>query len=448
MFVTISGIRGIAGKDLTPHEVVSYVCAFAQMTRAKRIVLGHDARPSAHWILPLVEGALRGVGVEVLFSGLTPTPTLGLLVRMLKADGGINVTASHNPIEYNGLKFFSRTGSFITKEMLAGLIEAHRLIEAGEIAGSDRIGARTTLKDPAQHHLAALLKALPPRVARSGARRLRVVIDCCNSTGAMLAPRVAEAYGATHKTIFADVDAFVFPRGAEPVEENLKELRRQVIARKAALGFAIDPDADRLALVDENGRAIGEERTLVLAADSYLSMTKRKSSIVVNLSTSSAIEDVARKHGTQVIRTAIGEANVLAGLEDSGARIGGEGNGGVIVPAVQPGRDAATGIALILMGLQARGGTLSQWNEEFPSYAMIKKSMHVDRDLMNRCIARLPQSFQGASIDLSDGMKASFPDCWIHVRPSNTEPVVRVYAEGRTPSSARELVERAAKALQ
>ncbi|MEO8377900.1 MAG: hypothetical protein ABI579_09545, partial [Candidatus Sumerlaeota bacterium] len=220
LFVTISGIRGIAGVDLTPHEVVSYVCAFAEMMNAKRIVLGHDARPSAHWILPLVEGALRGSGVEVLFSGMTATPTLGLLVRTLKADCGINVTASHNPIQYNGLKFFSRTGSFITKEMLDELIKVHNRIEAGEIRGSDKIGKMTVLDNGSQYHLDALLKALPP-TAKKWTRKLLAVVDCCNSTGAMLAPRVIKAYGAKAIPIFADVDAYAFPRGAEPIEENI-----------------------------------------------------------------------------------------------------------------------------------------------------------------------------------------------------------------------------------
>ncbi|MEO8376968.1 MAG: phosphoglucosamine mutase, partial [Candidatus Sumerlaeota bacterium] len=236
--------------------------------------------------------------------------------------------------------------------------------------------------------------------------------------------------------------------GAEPIEENIKELRKRVVVQKADLGFAIDPDADRLSLVDEQGRAIGEERTLVLAADAYLSMTPRKTPIVVNLSTSSAIEDVARKHGTKVIRTSIGEANVLASLEAHKAHIGGEGNGGVIVPAVQPGRDAATAIALILMGLQARGGTLSQWNNEFPAYAMIKESLHMERDRMQKAISNISKIFNGAAIDLNDGMKASYPDRWIHVRPSNTEPVVRIYAEGRTRAAANELVDHAAKAFQ
>ena len=447
LFVTISGIRGVAGVDLTPHEIASYVCAFALMTKAKKIVLGHDARPSAHWILPLVEGTLRGCGVEVLFSGLTATPTLGLLVRTLKADGGINVTASHNPIEYNGLKFFSRTGSFITKQMLADLIKAHNDIGAGIVRGSGIVGGKTVLEHPSKHHLNALLKALSP-IAKNWTRKIRTVIDCCNSTAAELSPRVVKAYGANAEVIFDDTKVYKFPRGAEPVEANIKELRTQVVKRKASVGFAIDPDADRLALVDETGRAIGEERTLVLAADAYLTLTKKKTPIVVNLSTSSAIEDVARKHGTRVIRTAIGEANVLAGMEKHGASIGGEGNGGVIVPAVQPGRDAATAIALILMGLQSRGGTLSQWNAEFPAYAMVKESLHIDRDLMQKVLPKIQKLFKEAEIDTSDGVKATFADRWIHVRPSNTEPVVRVYAEGRRQSDAMELVDRAAKALQ
>jgi phosphomannomutase len=274
-------------------------------------------------------------------------------------------------------------------------------------------------------------------------RRPTVIIDCCNSSGAELAPDVADAYGALFQLINSDTTKYDFPRGPEPTEANLSALRRAVLRENADLGFGIDPDADRLAIVDEKGNAIGEERTLVLAADAFLSMHKKKSNIVVNLSSSIAINDVANRHGVKVFRTAIGEANVVAGLREHRALIGGEGNGGVIVPKVHPGRDAATGIALILMGLQARGGTLSEWNESFPNYVMLKQSVPLQGLSVSSVLAKIKKTFAKEQIDTTDGVKVTMGDRWLHVRPSNTEPIVRLFVEAPTQEAAQELVDRA-----
>jgi phosphomannomutase len=446
LLVSISGIRGIAGQDLTPEVVVSFVQAFVRLIKGTRVVVGHDARPSAKWILPLVEATLRAHGVDVLFAGLSPTPTIGLLVRKLKAHGGINVTASHNPLPYNGLKFFSASGEFITKEMLQQLLAERAANPAPEAIPA--IGKREDLVDPAEHHLRALLHAFPPPNRQRASKAPKVIIDCCNSTGAVLAPDVADAYGALFQLIFSDLSKYEFPREAEPTEKNIQTLCRTVVSQKADLGFAIDPDADRLAVVDENGLAIGEERTLVLATDAFLAITKKKTPIVVNLSTSRAIDDLAARHRTKVYRTAIGEANVLAGIREHKARIGGEGNGGVIVPAVQPGRDSAVAIALILMGLQSRGGTLSEWNASIPNYVMLKEKVSLGKLNVANVLSKVARTFDKARIDTTDGVKASFPDRWIHVRPSNTEPIVRLFAEAPTREAAAELIERASQAVK
>jgi phosphomannomutase len=377
--------------------------------------------------------------------GLCPTPTVGLLVRKLKAAGGICVTASHNPIEYNGLKFFSSAGEFITPDMVEELKKLKN--ETGLGDGNTRIGKRAVLQDAADYHLQTVLSVLPPPEKVRASKRPKVIIDCCNSAGVEIAPDVADAYGALFQMIHADTSSRTFPRGAEPTEENITALCRAVVKEGADVGFAIDPDADRLALVDEEGRAIGEERTLVLAADAYLTLMKKKTPIVVNLSTSRAIEDVARKHGVKVYRTAIGEANVLAGIRQYKARIGGEGNGGVILPAVQPGRDSATAIALILMGMQARGTTLSQWNGSFPSYTMLKLKIPLARMTPAAALNRVKRAFAREQLDETDGVKVSMQDSWLHVRPSNTEPIIRLFVEARTPGEAQELAERATKVL-
>ncbi|MBI1292228.1 phosphoglucosamine mutase [bacterium] len=446
LIVSISGVRGIAGSGLSPAAVVTYVDAFARLIKGNRVVVGHDARPSSKWIVPIVEGVLRAAGVDVVFVGMVATPTIGILVRKLKLAGGIEITASHNPIAYNGLKFFHSGGEFITADMLSQL---RKLVADPQLDRPTRgIGKRAHFQDSADIHLQALLSQFPPPERVRASRRPTVVIDCCNSAGAELAPDVADAYGALFQLLHSDITKFDFPRGPEPTEQNLTALRRAVPREGADLGFALDPDADRLAIVDEKGNAIGEERTLVLAADAYLTLNKKKSPIVVNLSTSLAINEVAARHGVKVHRTAIGEANVVAGMRDHRAMIGGEGNGGVIVPKVHPGRDAATGIALILMGLQSRGGTLSEWNESFPNFVMLKDSAPLAGLSVSALVAKVKRAFGREDIDLTDGVKVTMSDRWLHVRPSNTEPIVRIFAEAPTQEGAQELIDRVRALLQ
>ncbi len=440
LIVSISGIRGIAGDSLTPETMLPYLEAYISTLKGNRIILGHDARPSSRWIIPFIESVLTCRGFDIIFVGLAPTPSVGLLTRKLKAAGGICITASHNPIEYNGLKFFTPTGEFITQDILNEILKF--VDKKPRIEKSSRIGRLESLPDAVELHLNALLQVFEPPSRQRASKAPKVIIDACNSAGAVLAPDVADAYGAVFQLIYADTRKLDFPREAEPLPSNITALRRSVVKEGADLGFAIDPDADRLAIVDERGDAIGEERTLILAADSYLSMAKRKSPLVCNLSTTMAIEDLAKKHKVSVYRSAIGEANVLAEMRRRKARIGGEGNGGVIVPQVQPGRDAATAIALILIGLQSRGGTLAEWNETIPDYTMIKDKIHLGRMTTAKAMSKVKQSFRREKTDTTDGVKAIMGNRWVHVRPSNTEPIVRVYAEAPTDSAARELVDR------
>ena len=446
LMATISGIRGVAGRELTAATVVPFVDAFAHMIGGPRIVIGYDARPSHQWIVPLVEAVVRSHGIDVVQLGLCPTPTVGMMTRKLKAAGGICVTASHNPIEYNGLKFFHSAGEFITGEMLARLKEL--IATPHSPAEAPRVGARKEFGGAAELHLRELVAALPPPGRARTGKAPRVVIDCCNSAGTTLAPDVADAYGAVIQLLHCDTRKLEFPRGAEPTAENIVKLRRAVVKEVADLGFAIDPDADRLALVDAQGNALGEERTFILAADAFLTLGKRKSPLVVNLSTSMAVDDLAKKHGVKVYRTAIGEANVLAGMRAHKARIGGEGNGGVILPQVQPGRDAATAIALVLMGLQARGGTLADWNATIPDYAMRKTSVPLGSVPVAAALEKVKRAFPREKIETTDGVKVSLADRWVHVRASNTEPIVRVFAEAPTAAGVEELVEKVAGLLR
>lgn len=439
LIVSISGIRGIAGLSLTHATMLPYLEAFLSLCKGKRMILGYDARPSTMWISQFVQSILVSKGFDVVLVGLAPTPSVGFLVRKLKAAGGICITASHNPTEYNGLKFFHSAGEFLTAEMLVKIKKlAEKPIEVTEVP---KPGTVKEVPESLDLHLQALISAVPPPERKRASKAPKVIIDTCNNSGAVLAPDVADSYGAVFQMINSDMTKFSFPRGAEPIAENIGQLRRAVVKEAADLGFATDPDADRLALVDEQGLAIGEERTLVLATDAYFSyVSKRKSPVVVNLATSMAMEDVVKKHGVKLYRTAIGEANVLAGIKKYKAAIGGEGNGGVIFPKVQPGRDTASAIALILIGLQARGGTLSEWNATFPNYAMAKEKVPLGSLSVSAALAKVKKAYKGEKIDETDGIKVTMKGCWIQVRASNTEPIVRVTAEAATEKEAQTLL--------
>lgn len=440
--VSVSGLRGIVGETFTPDILVPYVAAFADLCGGT-IVVGGDSRPSREWAQPLVEGVLRARGCNVIRVGLAPTPTIGMMVREHKAAGAIAITASHNPIEWNGLKFFHSGGEFLTPEHHRKLGELMKKPRASK----GQVGKSVDATDAIHRHLKNLTKVLPPHtLGRS--RRLRVVVDCCNGAASVIAPIVAATYGAKPEVIFANPGR-PFPRGAEPIPANITVLRREVKRFKADFGVAIDPDADRLALVDENGRAIGEERTLVLAADAWLSMTGAKSPLVVNLSTSQAMEHLARKHGCAIHRTPIGEAHVLAGMKKHKAAIGGEGNGGVILPAVHPGRDAATAFALIILGMQDRRGPLSKWNASIADFVTVKVSAALGSLSVKQTLKRAKQLFRDAdAFDERDGLKVLLKDSFVHLRPSNTEPILRVFVEAPDKVTARALLVQTQAVLQ
>ncbi len=434
--VSVAGLRGIVGDSFTPDVILPYVAAFADLIKKKRVVVGGDSRPSREWAQPVVESVLRARGIDVISVGLTPTPTIGMMVRHFNAGGGIAITASHNPIEWNGLKFFQSNGEFLTPTQnvqLQGLIK-----KPAACRGKHRIGKISLCAEALQIHMEKLLHVFPPNVKRR--RKLRVVLDCCNGAASIIAPLLASSYGIMPEVIFANPGR-PFPRGAEPLPQNLKVLSREVKRFKADFGAAIDPDADRLALVDETGRAIGEERTLVLAADSYMGMTGNIAPIVVNLSTTQAMDHVAAKYKTEVFRTKIGEAHVVGGMRDHKSFIGGEGNGGVIVPDVHPGRDAMTGMALIILGLQKGNRTLSKWNKTIPDFIMIKAKVDLGVLSVKQTLRRAKAMFPNAiSIDETDGLKVNLQDSFVHLRPSGTEPILRIFVEAPDNVTAKQLM--------
>lgn len=449
--VSIAGVRGETGSSLRPEIYFDYARAFLSIIRPKRIVLGGDPRASKELLRHLVMSAAIASGVEVLDLGIATTPTIGLMVREHGCGGGIGITASHNPVQWNGLKFFGSDGTFLTPSKFEELRQRYEKKDF-ELAELKELGRVETVADPVAGHLEALLGALP--VAAIRRRKFRVVIDMCNGAGLVLTQELCRELGVELGAIFVEQNG-KFERKPEPLPENLGRLKRAVKKFKADVGFALDPDADRLAIVDETGRAIGEERTLTLAVEYVLRRTKTP--VVTNLSTTRAIDDVAAKHGVRVIRTKIGEAHVIDAMKRSKSQIGGEGAGGVIYPKITMGRDAATGIGLTLalMAEEAKKGglgTLSKINASIPDYIIVKDRIDLpERKAIGAALKKLESGLRGAAglspsdrkpeVDRQDGLKFIYADRWLHVRASGTEPIMRLYAEAPTRKGARALVD-------
>jgi phosphomannomutase len=448
LMVSLSGIRGHVGTDLTPELVSRYAAALGAWSRSVQparpparptVVLGRDARTSGPMFAQAATAGLMSVGVDVIDLGVVPTPTVQLAVEHHKAGAGLILTASHNPIEWNALKFVGPDGIFLDAD--AGKA-VQLLADRGPArVGWDQIG--TVRQDPGaiERHLDAVL-ALP--VIDSTAirkRKFKVAVDCVRGAGAGAILPLLDRLGCRVQGINLEMDGR-FPRAPEPVPENLGELAAVVRKGGADIGLAVDPDVDRLALVDETGQPIGEDYTLAFAVRAVLDgriTTGKNPTVVANLSTSLVVEDAARARGARFIRAPVGEANVARAIRDEGAVIGGEGNGGVMLPALHIGRDAPVGVALILQLLATTGVTVSRLVAESPRYTIVKAKGPRGSDLRSQ-YRRLRQRFPDASADERDGLRLAWPDRWLHVRPSGTEPIVRLIAEAPTRADAEALI--------
>lgn len=451
LMVSVSGVRGRVGEVLSPEVVARFAAAFGAWsiarprpgsgatdgTTARTIVLGRDSRVSGPLFHRVASAALESVGCEVIDIGLTTTPTCQLAVEHHHAAGGLMLSASHNPIEWNALKFIGASGLFL--EAAEGA-EMRAQMERGiAYATWDRLGHTRPDADAARRHLDAVL-ALPfLDVAGIRARRFKVVLDCCHGAGAVILPQLLEALGCEVTSIGMTPDGR-FPRAPEPIAENLGEVEALVRETGAAVGFVTDPDVDRLALVADGGRAIGEDYTLALAAK--LVLRHRQGPVVTNLSTSRIVDDMAESAGSSVERAPVGEVNVAVRMRDRGAVIGGEGNGGVILPELHLGRDCPVGVALILQLLHEEGRPLSAIVADHPRYAIVKDKLDRPAAPLDTVYAALRAEFADATIDTQDGLRLSWPDRWVHVRPSGTEPIVRVIAEAPDRAGAEALVAR------
>jgi phosphomannomutase len=444
--VSVSGIRGRVGDALTPEVVARYASAFGAWSLARggssAIVVGRDSRVSGPAIQPIVVGTLQLVGCDVIDVGLTTTPGCQLAVEHHHAAGGVMISASHNPIEWNALKLIGASGLFLEASEGAAM---RALLETGvPTATWDRLGRVRVDEDVAERHVAAVLAIPYVDVGAIRKRRFKVALDCVRGAGATVMPRLLDALGCEVVAINLEPDGR-FPREPEPIPEHLGSLEALVRESGADIGFAVDPDVDRLAIVSDEGRAIGEEYTLALAA--RLVLRHRRGPVVTNLSSSLMVEEVAREAGVPVLRTPVGEVNVAVRMRDERAAIGGEGNGGVILPEVHLGRDAPIGAALLLQLLVEEERPLSQVARSLPSYVIVKDKLARPDASLDAVYGALRAAFPDARVDTQDGLRLAWGDRWVHVRPSGTEPIVRVIAEAPDAAQARELVRRSREPL-
>ena len=434
---SVSGVRGVVGDGLDPAIVADFTAAYASGLRPGPIVVGHDGRVSAPVFLPAVLSAVTATGRDALLAGPVATPTLGRLVRDLGAAGGIQISASHNPPKYNGLKFFQPGG------MVLGPVEGRAILDRLEgralaWASWDRLGKVRTLDEPDGQHLELVLATVDVEAIRS--RKFVVALDACHGSGGRLGEALLRALGC-EAVVLGGIPDGRYDHTPEPTEANLRQFSKLVPALGAAVGFGQDPDADRLAIVDEAGRYIGEELTLALAAS--IRLEQEVGPVVLNLSTSRATEDLAIRLGCPVYRTPVGEIHVVEGMRAHSAVLGGEGNGGVIDPRVGFVRDSFAAMALVLDLLAKSGRPLSSLVDDLPKYAMVKDQYPLGPssarvvDLFDRIAEAHPE----AKADRRDGLRLDWPDRWAHVRSSNTEPIVRVIAEAADPSTARALAD-------
>src|SRR5687768_654293 len=440
--ISVSGVRGRVGEALTPEVVARFAAGFGawaiDRAKTRAIVVGRDSRVSGPMFHRAVIAALQSVGCNVIDVGLTTTPTCQLAVEHHHAAGGLMISASHNPIEWNALKFIGASGAFLEAHEGAVL----RRVVDGSIprASWERLGTVTEDHDAIERHIQKVL-ALPLVDVRGiRERRFKVALDCVRGAGGRIIPPLLEQLGCQVTAIHLEADGR-FPHPPEPVAENLHELERLVLQSRSEVGLAVDPDVDRLALVSEKGKAVGEDYTLALAARVVL--RHRKGPVVANLSTSLILDDMVREAGSRVIRAPVGEVNVAVRMREERAPVGGEGNGGVILPELHLGRDAPVGVALILQLLLEDDTPLSEIVGSYPRYSIVKDKMDRPNVSLEAVYQALRREFADATVDLQDGLRLSWPDRWVHVRPSGTEPIVRVIAEARTEDAARDLVSRA-----
>ena len=438
LMVSISGIRGETGSTFTPAVIVKYTAAFAKYMRGGKVILGRDSRVSGPFVNDLVKGVLAASGCEVIDIGIVPTPTVQLEIEHHRAAGGIAITASHNPIQWNGLKFMGGDGRFLNPGQ-AGTVYAMADKEETDFKPWSELGSVTADPGAIDRHIQKVknISYLDLKAIRK--RRFKVVVDTVNGAGGVIMPNLLEELGCEVIAINRETNG-KFAHTPEPIPENLKQLSAAVKDHKADVGFAVDPDVDRCAIVDNSGTPIGEEYTLAIAAK--LVFSKQMGRMAVNMSTSRASEDIAIYNNCMFVRSKVGEINVAEKMKEIDAVLGGEGNGGVILPEVHLGRDAPVAAALTLQMLLEFGGTLQELHAALPQYAMVKLKVNIEGHNPDAVLKAMAEKYKEMPLDLLDGVKIDFENSWVHLRKSNTEPIVRVISEAATEEEAQALAGR------
>lgn len=445
---SISGFRGTIGgktnENLTPLDIVKFASAYGtwlkqQSAGPKKVVLGRDARMSGKMVSNLVEQSLIALGIDVIQLGLSTTPTVEICVIFEQADGGIILTASHNPKQWNALKLLNHKGEFVNAEEGKTILKL-ALNEDFDYVDIDHLGKVFSNENSLQKHIDAIVNYPLVDINAIKNAQFSIVIDAINSSGAFAVPQLLHAIGVTNITLLnAEMDGN-FAHNPEPLKEHLSELCNQVIITKSDLGIAVDPDVDRLCFVSEDGELFGEEYTLVAIADYVLQ--HKKGSTVSNLSSTRALRDITENRGCSYFASAVGEVNVVEKMKQENAVIGGEGNGGIIVPDLHYGRDALIGIALFLTHLAKLKKSAAALKASLPIYFMSKKKMELTESIsLDKIYAVLENQFSSYTINKIDGMKIDFEKKWVHLRPSNTEPIIRIYTEAPSQSEADELAD-------
>ena len=448
--VSISGIRGVVGSSLTPETIVKYAAGFAEYCHRGTIVIGRDGRITGKSIGHIVSSTLLQMGCDVVAIGICPTPTVALAVEQKKAAGGISITASHNPMQWNGLKFFAPTGLFLDADENRDFWSAAER-QSHTYVPWEKQGRHISDTDFIDKHIENVLSLKYIDAATVRKRRFRVVLDCVNAAGGIIIPKLLRALGCDVIEMNCDVSG-VFSHTPEPIPENLTDLAARVRSGHADIGIAVDPDVDRLVLVDEKGEPIGEEYTIASVVKFVLERESSQRSqpegwqshslrVVVNLSTTRALDDICESYRAELIRTPVGEINVAKKMKEVGAIVGGEGSGGVILPASHIGRDAPVGIGLTLQHLAEFGGPLSELKKTLPQYFITKGKVEIGALQPDDVLKRLRDRFESrGKVSTADGLKLDFPNSWVHLRKSNTEPIIRIIAEAPQKREADELV--------
>jgi phosphomannomutase len=437
LMVSISGIRGIIGNGLDPEVLIKYTSAFADFCGKGTVIVGRDARISGEMVKNIVTGTLSAKGIDVIDIGIVPTPTVQYTVKTLGASGGIAITASHNPNEWNALKLLNSTGQFMTAEENIGL---QKIISKEQtFVNWQKLGKITFNPQGLKKHMedAANLKYIDKEKIKK--RKFKVLADCVNGAGSFCIPDYLKSFGCEVVEMNCGKTG-IFPRLPEPIPENLVETMKVVKQNKVDLGIVVDPDVDRLVLITDKGEPFGEENTITQAVKFLL--YKEKGNIVVNLSTTRSVDDVTKAAGCKVYRSPVGEANVVKKMKEVNAIIGGEGSGGVIYPALHYGRDALVGIAITLQHLLEFGKPISEMKEALPKYFIAKRKIELMNADPDKIVSTLTEKYKGENINTEDGLRIDFEDHWVHFRKSNTEPIIRCVTEAKTQEDAEKYTDK------